>query len=452
MEKPGNRYKELENAGKYGKTVFMASTVSDVYFQRFGWCEREIASPPARDLGMAVVIPCFNEPDLIGSLESLWACERPACAVEVIVVINAAADSGEDVRLQNQKTLDATKQWTVGHTDARLRFYPLYFPDLPPKRAGVGLARKIGMDEAIRRFEDVNRPGGIVACYDADCRCAPNYLKCLERHFAEHPRTPGCSIYFEHPLDGPLSSAVYEAVAAYELHLRYYVQALRHVGFPFAHHTIGSCMAVRADAYKNQGGMNKRQAGEDFYFLQKVIPLGGFTDLTQTTVFPSPRSSDRVPFGSGRAVRDLLNGDRKPATYPLEAFIDLGVLFHELPEIYRDGTIADTCRGGGWPESLRIFLPSQGFGEAVREIRGNTSSEMAFRKRFFQWFNGLRVMKFVHHARDRCYGEREVSGEAGKLLARLRADEPNQGPGSVRVLLDIYRGLDKVSVAIRSER
>ena len=90
-----------------------------------------------------------------------------------------------------------------------------------------------------------------------------------------NPRSPGCSIYFEHPLHGPLEPKVYEAIAAYELHLRYYVQALRYAAFPYAHHTIGSSMAVRADAYAKQGGMNKRQAGEDFYFLHKIIPLGG---------------------------------------------------------------------------------------------------------------------------------------------------------------------------------
>ena len=150
------------------------------------------------------------------------------------------------------------------------------------------------MDEALRRFDDIGRTEGIIAGYDADCRCETNYLTALERHFHEHPRSSGCSIYFEHPLQGQLSPQIYEAAAAYELHLRYYIQALRYSGFPHAHHTLGSCMAVRADAYCEQGGMNKRKAGEDFYFLHKIIPLGGFTDLTATTVHPSPRPSDQV--------------------------------------------------------------------------------------------------------------------------------------------------------------
>src|ERR1041385_133403 len=271
------------------------SRQADVYFGRFEYCERQIMSPPPRDLGLVVVIPCYDEPDLIGTLESLWSCQRPACAAGVIVVINSPAECAAEIRARNRRTLEEGRGWAEGHAGTGIDFHWLHFPDLPPKQAGVGLARKIGMDEAARRLDDVGRSKGVIAGFDADCRCEVNYLKSIERHFAGHLRSPACSIYFEHPLAGPLEPEIYEAIAVYELHLRYYVQALRYAGFPHAYHTIGSAMAGRADAYMKQGGMNKRQAGEDFYFLQKMFALGGFTELNGTTVFPSPRESDRVP-------------------------------------------------------------------------------------------------------------------------------------------------------------
>ena len=40
-------------------------------------------------------------------------------------------------------------------------------------------------------------------------------------------------------------------------------------------------MAVRADAYLRQGGMNRRKAGEDFYFLNKFMVLGGYGEMLQ---------------------------------------------------------------------------------------------------------------------------------------------------------------------------
>ena len=306
---------------------------TDFYFQRFGFCPRQISSPPAQDVGLVVVMPCFNEPDLTGSLQSLWQCERPAGAVEVIVVINSAVDSPEAVRSQNRKTLQQAAKWASAHSGPRLTFHLLDFPDLPAKQAGVGLARKIGMDEAARRFDEARNADGVIISFDADCRCERNYLTSIERHFQKHRRSPACSIYFEHPLAGEGSEAD-DAIAGYELHLRYYVQALRYAGFPWAHHAIGSCMAIRTEIYTKQGGMNKRQAGEDFYFLQKIIPLGHFTDLTETKVIPSSRPSDRVPFGTGKAVRDFLR-DRQSWTYPLQSFLDLKQLFEQLPELFR---------------------------------------------------------------------------------------------------------------------
>ena len=419
----------------------MRTRETELYFRRFGFCDRQIATQPEPDLGIVVVIPCFNEPDLIGSLESLWHCERPECSVEVLVIVNSPAGCGEEIQSQNQATLKIAAQWMAQHRHPRLAFHMLHFPGLPAKQAGVGLARKIGMDEALRRFDDVGRTEGIIVGYDADCRSETNYLTALERHFQENPHSPGCSIYFEHPLRGPLSPQVYGAIAAYELHLRYYVQALRHAGFPHAHHTLGSCMAVRADAYRKQGGMNRRKAGEDFYFSHKIIPLGGFTDLTSTTVYPSPRPSDRVPFGTGKAVGDILSG-RQIKTYPLDAFLDLKQLVQRVSEMYRGGKDCSSEQLAALPLSVHGFLAKQQFAEGLAEICENTSSEAAFRKRFFRRFDGFRAMKFVHHARDCFYGEGEVEEQAARLLATKNGGQSRGN--DLSDLLKIYRGLDRL--------
>ncbi len=410
------------------------------YFERFGFCERQIRTVPAADLGLVVVIPCFNEPDLIGSLESLRSCDPPACAVEVIVVINSPANTSEEVELQNQTTLREATVWVSQASPTSVSFHLLHMPELPAKQAGVGLARKIGMDEATRRFDDVGNAAGIIVCFDADCRCERNYLISIKGHFQKYPRTPGCSIYFEHPLSGVPGSRVDEAISAYELHLRYYVQALRYAGFPYAHHTIGSCMAVRADIYKRQGGMNKRQAGEDFYFLQKIIPLGGFTDLTATTVSPSPRASNRVPFGTGKAVGDCLAG-QPGSTYPLQAFLDLKLFFDYLPGLLASPDFRRVELPDFLPESIWAFLKPEVFGKVMAEIHENTASSSAFQKRFFQWFSGFQTMKFIHHARDQFYGPKLVAEEAQGLLRLQGKDLPKDT--SIGKLLRIYRDIDR---------
>jgi hypothetical protein len=114
------------------------------------------------------------------------------------------------------------------------------------------------------------------------------------------------------PQDPPpenLVTEVFDAVANYELHQRYYLLAVRYTGYPYAFHTVGSCFAVRAEAYCRAGGMSRRQAGEDFYFIQKLAGQGGFTECRSTSVYPSPRPSDRVPFGTGPDIsRQIVGG------------------------------------------------------------------------------------------------------------------------------------------------
>ena len=63
---------------------------------------------------MVVVIPCHDEPDLVGALERLANCEPPLGQVEVIVVINSSEKNSAEVALQNQHTLSQTTNWLAG--------------------------------------------------------------------------------------------------------------------------------------------------------------------------------------------------------------------------------------------------------------------------------------------------------------------------------------------------
>jgi hypothetical protein len=409
------------------------------YFQRFGFCPAQIATAPSAELGLVLVIPCYDEPALTDSLDALWRCERPACDVEVIVVVNSGETSPLSVLQKNRQTLDRAESWISEHSDPRIRFHCLHFPNLPRKKAGVGLARKIGMDEAVRRLEAIDRLDRPIVCFDADCSCDPNYLVEVEKTFAAHAETPGASIYYEHPLEGAEGPRLYNAITQYELHLRYYVEALRYAGFPHAFHTIGSSMAVRARIYLEEGGMNKRQAGEDFYFLHKIIPRGGYREINSTRVLASPRPSDRVPFGTGRAVRDFLDSG-KFESYPAQAFEDLRWLFADLPALYNSDASLDDC-----PPILQQFLNEQDASSRLALIREHTTSQSSFQKRFFRWFDGFLAMKYVHFARDHSYGPAEVETASREVFHRRT--HVLFGPATNRELLLAYRKLQRGSLS-----
>ncbi|MCB9223906.1 MAG: glycosyltransferase [Crocinitomicaceae bacterium] len=384
------------------------------YLNKYGFLPPQIIEDPKSDLGIVVVIPCFNEPDLISSLNSLVQCKLPHASVEVIIVVNSGEHHSVEILRQNQRTIAEYKLWK-DQTNSEIDFHLIHVPDLPKKHAGVGLARKIGMDEAVARFETLKKEG-IIVCFDADSSCDQNYLTEIEDHFKRNPETPGCSIYFEHPIDGDeFGNEIYSGIINYELHLRYYNQALNFVGLPYAFHTVGSSMAVRSSIYQKQGGMNKRKAGEDFYFIHKIIALGGFTELNTTRVIPSPRISDRVPFGTGKAIGDWVDqGKLEYLTYNFQSFIaikhfvDLIPVFYESTEV----DLADVST------KMKEFLVDNGLYKAINEAKIHSTSYTSFLKRFFVWFDAFLVLKLVHFLRDEVYVNQPITIEVSKLFVQ----------------------------------
>ncbi len=74
-------------------------------------------------------------------------------------------------------------KWAAMHKHNTISFYPVYCDNLPRKHAGVGLARKIGMDQAVLRFAAVHNFRGIIVNLDADSVCNKNYFTEILNHF-----------------------------------------------------------------------------------------------------------------------------------------------------------------------------------------------------------------------------------------------------------------------------
>ncbi len=408
----------------------------------------QIKTSPSPKLNKIVVIPCYDEPDALQSLRSLKNCTPPTGHTEVILTVNQSSRTPESIKAQNLSTYEHAVDWATANSTLALQFFVLYLNDLPPKHAGVGLARKVGMDEAAFRLEEVGQAQGIIICYDADSSCDPNYLVEIERHFDRHPKTQAASIHYEHPTQGTdFPASVYTSIIDYELHLRYYINALRFAGHPHSFQTIGSSMAVRCDAYQQQGGMNRRKAGEDFYFLHKFIPLGQFTEIKTTKVIPSPRPSHRVPFGTGKAVQDRLNAyEVGCTTYAMLTFSALRDFLATVPELY-------PILESGDPVELESALVArydsqviQGYFEGrdllsqCQSIYKNTANQEAFVKRFYRWFDAFQALKYVHYSRDLKYPDEPVGVAALKLLQAL---EYTVDPSVSNLeLLEMFRKMD----------
>ncbi|MGC8803633.1 MAG: glycosyltransferase [Bacteroidales bacterium] len=380
------------------------------YLQRYVYRDKGfIANDPDPDTFIIITIPAYREEKLLYTLESLLKCELPPLITEIIILINYPDLELTDSFYQNQYYL--IRNWAEQNSSTCLLFYPVIMA-LPAAEAGVGLARKILMDEAVFRFSKINRPQGIIVGLDADCLCEKNYLQELYTFFQQRPHLNTCSIYFEHPLEGEeYSRELYEAIAIYELYLRYHVEGLRFAGFPFAFHTIGSAFAVRAAAYVKQGGMNRRKAGEDFYFLNKMMLLGGYGELNTTVVYPAPRLSDRVPFGTGAAIHKIAAGSQEYLyTWNPQVFAILKDFITVLPDLYaRDAQIS-------FHPILTNFLEKNQWTSALNQARTNAGSEHTFIKRIWHWFDGLKALQFIRFAHQQGLSRVHLSSASLELL------------------------------------
>ena len=131
------------------------------YLAKYGFQPPKITTIPDENLGIIVVIPCHNEENVTRTLDSLNNCFLTQCSVKTIIVINQSEIITAEIALQNDKSESEITLWKEQNRNFDIEV--IFEKALPKKHAGVGLARKIGMDEAVHLFHQIEIDGVIVA-------------------------------------------------------------------------------------------------------------------------------------------------------------------------------------------------------------------------------------------------------------------------------------------------
>lgn len=360
---------------------------AESYYKRYSVAPKIFNGNPRSDTGIIVVIPCYDDEFIFTTLRSLDSANCPPCSVEVIVVVNSAEDTDVAIVEKNRRIYASLCEKKDSYLNFALQ--PYIIEGVPHKIAGVGNARKVGMDEAVWRFATIENLRGVIVSLDADCLVAEDYFTEIYSRFycaKDHPNA--CTLQFRHNFDEKLySKQEIDACRRYEMYLRYFRLAQKVAGIPQCLHTIGSCLAVTAETYARMGGMARRQAGEDFYFLQKLALQSKVASVDKPIVFPSPSVSERVPFGTGRSVKKIIEtGSCK--VYNFGLFLLLKEFYSAFPSLYDgDSTI---------PREIIEFVGEQKFRSLVDECRKNTSDCRSFVKRMFAKFDVFFMIRFLN--------------------------------------------------------
>lgn len=413
-----------------GKKPFIS--IVNQYFNRFPFRKINIALEPSKDLKIIVVIPSYNEKNIQPTIDSLFLKQDDfSFNVEVIVLINNSESEIEEIKEQNLLTLKTLQNLSETYSKSNMHLIPVLIGDLDAKHAGVGWARKLGMDIATQRFRTINFNGTIVGL-DADTVVESNYLNSIYSFFSNN-NFNAASIYFEHPVTGDSFSDVHlEQIKYYELHLRYYKNSLNYSNLPYSFHTIGSAFALTASAYARQGGMNRRKAGEDFYFINKLIKGEIFGEINDTKVIPSPRISDRVPFGTGRAILEGLNTKKDLSlTYDFQSF--------EVIHSWINRIETKDFKYGNFPEILKAYMGEEIWIKHHTMMLNNTNSHKSYLKLFYNIFDAFWMLKFIHFLRDNYYPNTRLLDNTNALLIKMNYPIIS----SITSQLEFLRKLDK---------
>ena len=390
-----------------------------------------------RSWDATLVVPVRNEhPQFADQLLHRLPHDR---AVLLIVVVNEGPHCPPEVRAANRELLATCPpkcRSRAHHLGCALGSLAPHLDLLVvdrtgPRRlepdGGVGHARKVGFDLALALHRAGLVRSSLLHGTDADAKLPASHLDDTD------PDTVARTASFWHLPSG--NRELDRATALYELWLRHYVAGLRSAGSPYAHHSIGSCISVRADAYARVRGVPKRQAGEDFHLMAKLAKLGPVARTSAEAIALRSRPSLRVPFGTGRAALDHARGHRTILFYQPALFDLLAGLLRSLASIEAPGDIDRAVRSQ--PSIVRDTLGALGAPEGMTRACSSATDPTQRRRRVMEWLDALRTLKFLHGLRDRGFPSRPWS-QIALQTPYLHLDGPLADIDEARRALDAF--------------
>ncbi|NQU67901.1 MAG: hypothetical protein HQ510_08175 [Candidatus Marinimicrobia bacterium] len=339
-----------------------------------------------------IVIPAYAEfnslPDTLESLQH----QSPNLLknTAVIVIVNNGESADETVQKNNESTLiylrNSRFSFDLGVVDA---FSPgLAFPD---KIAGVGVARKIGLDLALSYSE----PDTLLLSTDADCTFEKNYLQHIWDDRRENKWQAAVVGFFHRRSSEQMMD---EAITHYENFLVKTADKMKNAGSIYGYPAVGSTMVTTAAAYVSVGGMPRKKATEDFYFLQELAKFCDVRWIREVLIHPSARPENRVYLGTGfRMVQARSGVDMSLLHYSDNAFkilkewLSLG---QSAKDRMLDSVLSES-------ELIHLHLSSLLKKEKIESVwnslQRSSPTDVHFTMQFNRWFDGLKTIRLLKY-------------------------------------------------------
>ena len=427
---------------------------------------QDTAAPAQKMRPVAIVIPaCAEYPDILDTFDSIERsieCARGESdgtrsgaangGCTVICVVNNRTNASDEIKENNRTLIKAAVERGITVLDACSKGYEL------SENEGVGTARRIGMDYALKNGADV------IACMDADTLVSSEYvcalhdfrLQCADALLCGKLPPAGAITGFTHQ-KAP-DSDIQKAIDSYEFFIKEHGARLFKTKTPFYPYALGPSIVCSSWGYAASGGMPKLLSGEDFYFLQSLIKLNiqhaatagqstaaaavqndappfVFPELN-CTVHPQARLSQRTLFGTGQKLGALVEASALVEANVLVGGSGKGLSAHRTEhevEHSADPAAPPTAKGGLlYPdfvyERIKDFI-ALFYASADTADRGETflsycksalpdvydflererfpavwekmclqnrKDRIGLERAFHIWFDGLKILRLIH--------------------------------------------------------
>jgi hypothetical protein len=402
------------------------NSLIDTYLQHYAAGEKwDLIANDTENISQVVVIPAYSEREMLFYTLASIALNPPSSLDYsfILCVINNKSNSNPEAiknNLQTIKYLEAlVKKKSLRKFNTDQEIYPLLLDlsdaklklgyidassrgyEIPQNLGGVGMARKIGMDMALRLLKKSSVSRNLIISLDADTLVQNNYLSAIKNYFTQKVKT--AIVAYEHQM--PLNYEEQAAICCYEIFLRYWVLGLKYAKSPWAFHSIGSTIVTSTEAYLEARGMNKREAGEDFYFLSKLAKMSKIGYIKETCVYPSARPSARVPFGTGKRIQRFLSGAQEEGylLYDPQIFLILAEWLHLMKNQFICGDDKILIKTERIHPMLKSFLQECDFTAVWSKILRNAKDEKTLTRHFNDWFDGFKTLKLINYFTKEVY-------------------------------------------------
>ncbi len=332
---------------------------------------------------LLIAIPAMDEMNFLPQTLNSLLSEHVSSSLKVYICVNQPdiwwneADKQEIV----SANMDTIRYIENLHDDRVILLdYASKGKGWKEKKSGVGIARKTLMDSILKNADNDD----IFLSMDADTIVEEGYLSAVENLF-DHQEIKVLSVPYYHPL--VQNEAQNRSMLRYEIYLRNYLIHLIKICSPYSFTALGSAIACRISACKSAGGFDSRQSGEDFYFLQRLAKSTNINLYLDKKVFPANRLSDRVPYGTGKAIENGVNGqlDKYPVFSP-QVFEKVKETYMLIDDLYQQDIDTEMIT------FMKHHFCDENF---LQPLRNNSTSKSQFRKAFHQKIDALRIFQFL---------------------------------------------------------